>query len=167
MRRPYEDERRDEAGIALLIAVILMLLISAIGLSALQSASGEASAGGRSARKLRTFFAAESAMSVVMQRLDTSTRQYPDITAIDEQQFVQNQYGGFTQVRTGTSDNAVPQDIRLVGHTRQKGGALNVNAANTFTFGIYRTDVVATDANGGRVELQAQLSVTEGSDNYK
>ncbi|MEE9278672.1 MAG: pilus assembly PilX N-terminal domain-containing protein [Myxococcota bacterium] len=152
---------------ALLIAVILMLLISAIGLGALQSATGESSAGGRSARKLRTFFAADAGMEMVLRQLDTTQNQYPDISALDEQQFMQNQYGGFTQVRTGTADNDAPQDIRRVGRSRQEGGALNVNSANTYTFGIYRADVVATDPAGGRVELQAQLSVSEGSDNYK
>ncbi len=162
-----DDRRRNEAGMALLLAVILMLLISAIGLGALQSATGESSAGGRSARKLRTFFAAEAGMGMVLQQLDNTKNQYPDISALDEQQLVQDAYGGFTQVRTGTADNDVPQEVRRVGRSRQEGGALNVNSANTYTFGIYRADVVATDPAGGRVELQAQLSVSEGSDNYK
>ncbi len=161
----YDDRRRDEAGMALLIAVILMLLISAIGLGALQSATGESSAGGRSARKLRTFFAADAGMGIVLRQLDTTASQYPDTNPLDEQQFIQNRAGGFTQVRTGTADNDVPQPIRRVG--RSRAGALNVNSANTFSFGIYRADVVATDPAGGRVELQAQLSVSEGSDSYK
>ncbi len=167
MLLPQHARNRNEDGVALLIAVILMLMISAIGLSALQSASSESSSGGRSARKVRTFFAAEAALGIVMDRLDTTASLYPDVAAMDEQQFMQSPGGGFTKVRTGTTDNDVPQEIRLVGHSRQKGGALNVNSPNTYTFGIYRADVVATDPAGGNVELQAQLSVSEGSDNYK
>ena len=158
---------RGEAGIALLITVILLLLLSAIGLAALQSAHGEASAGGRSARKLRTFFAADGALSLVSGQLDQGNAQYPDTTALDETQFVQGRAGLYTRVRTGTSDNAVPQEIRLVGRTRREGDQLNVNAGNTFSFGIYRADVVATDPVGGRAELQAQYRVSEGADTYR
>ncbi len=117
MRKTYDDKRRNEAGMALLLAVILMLLISAIGLGALQSATGESSSGGRSMRKLRTFFAADAGMEVVLRQLDTTQNQYPDISALDDQQFMQNSYGGFTQVRTGTADNDAPQDIRRVAST--------------------------------------------------
>ncbi len=118
-RKTIDDRRPDEAGIALLITVVLLLMLSAIGLSALQSAQGEANAGGRSARKLRTFFAADSALSLVQAQLDMGNSQYPDITAVNSNQFTQNGAGLFTGVRTGTGDNAVPQDIRLVGRARR------------------------------------------------
>ncbi len=166
--RPDADSRRpDEAGIALLITVILLLMLSAIGLSALQSAQGEANAGGRSARKLRTFFAADSALSLVQEQLDISNTRYPDLTAVNDNQFIQSSAGLFTGVRTGTGDNAVPQQISFVGRARRDGDQLNINAGNTFSFGIYRTDVVATDPVGGRAELQAQYRVSEGSDTYR
>ena len=158
---------RSEAGIALLLTVILLLLLSAMGLASLQSAQGEASAGGRSARKVRTFFAADGALSLVAQQLDQGNAQYPDTTALDDIQFVQGRAGLYTGVRTGTSDNAVPQEIRLVGRSRREGDQLNVNAGNTFSFGIYRADVVATDPLGGRTELQAQYRVSEGADTYR
>ncbi len=159
--------RRDEAGLALLVTVILLLFLSAIGLGALQSAHGEAAAGGRSARKLRTFFAADSGLNLIQDRLDMGSSQYPDTTALDERQFMPNRAGLYTEVRTGTSDNAVPQEIRLVGRARREGDQLNVNAGNTFSFGIYRADVLATDPVGGRAELQAQYRVSEGADTYR
>ncbi len=169
MQYLYETEKRDQAGIALLIAVILMLMISAIGLSALQSAGGEASANGRSARKLTTFFAADSGMSVVMQQLDTTLTkaQYADSVILDDTQFMQNSMGGFTEVRTGTVDNATAQPVTRIRGIAPKGGALNVNSPNSFILGIYRADVLATDPVGGRVELQVQLAVNEGSPSYK
>ena len=137
-----------------------------MGLSALQSASGEASAGGRSLRKLRTFFAADSALRLVQEQLDMGSSQYPDITALNDPAFMGN--GNlFTEVRTGTADNAVPQEIRLVGRARRDGDQLNINAGNTFSFGLYRSDVLATDPVGGRVELQAQYRVSEGADTYR
>ena len=159
--------RPGEAGVALLITVLLMLLISAIGLSALQSAHGEASAGSRSLRKLRTLFAATSVLNLVQDQLDMSDTQYPNITALSDPQFLQNRGGLYTTVRTGTGDNSVPQDIHLVGRARREGDQLNINSGNTFSFGLYRTDAVALDAVGGRVELQAQYRVSEGSDTYR
>lgn len=156
----------NEAGLALLIAVAFLLMLSAIGLGALQSATGESSAGGRSARKLRTFFAAEAGLGMVLDRLGSSTSQYPDDNPFDIPQFMPGAGGGFTEVRTGTADNDVPYKIPRVGF-HKADGALNVNSPNSYTFGIYRADVVATDPAGGRVELQAQISVSEGSEGYK
>ncbi len=166
-RQKIAARRPGEAGLALLLSVILLLMISAIGLGALQSAQGEATAGGRTARKLRTFFAADGALSLVVEQLDVGETQYPNITAVNDTQFVQSKEGFYTQVRTGTANNAAPQEIQFVGRARREGDQLNINAGNTFSFGIYRTDVVATDPVGGRVELQAQYRVSEGTDTYR
>ena len=166
-RQKIAAHRPGEVGLALLLSVIILLLISAMGLSALQSAQGEASAGGRTARKLRTFFAADGALSLVKDQLTIGDTQYPDITALNDTQFMKSQADLYTQVRTGSTTSAVPQEIFLVGRARRDGDQLNINSSNTFTFGIYRTDVVATDPVGGRVELQAQYRVSEGADTYR
>ena len=165
--KKFELRRRDEAGIALLLSVIILLLISAVGLSALQSAQGEASAGGRTARKLRTFFAADGGLSLIKDQLTIGDTQYPNITALNDTQFLQNTANLYTQVRTGSTSSAVPQEILLVGRARRDGDQLNINSSNTFTFGIYRTEVLATDPVGGSVELQAQYRVSEGADTYR
>ena len=166
-RHTTAARRPGEAGLALLLSVIILLLISAVGLSALQSAQGEATAGGRTARKLRTFFAADGALSLVRDQLHIGDTQYPDITPLSDSQFVQSSAGFYTEVRTGTANNAAPQVIQFVGRARRDGDQLNLNTGNTFSFGIYRTDLVATDPVGGRVELQAQYRVSEGSDTYR
>ncbi len=102
-----------------------------------------------------------------MEQLDIGDTQYPDITALNDTQFVTSSEGLYTQVRTGTANNAAPQEISFVGRARREGDQLNINAGNTFSFGIYRADVLATDPVGGRVELQAQYRVSEGSDTYR
>ena len=108
-------------------------------------------------------------MTMVMQQLDTTLTkaQYASGVILDDQQFMQNSAGGFTQVRTGTVDNAAPQPVTRIRGIAPKGGALNVNSPNSFVLGIYRADVLATDPVGGRVELQVQLAVNEGSPSYK
>ena len=70
-------------------------------------------------------------------------------------------------MRTGTADSAVPQPIIRVGRTTAGGSQLNVNSANTISYGVYRVGVVATDSAGGRVQIQAQFTVPEGSQSYQ
>ena len=118
-------------------------------------------------RDLAELFAADGALSLVKDQLTIGDAQYPDITALNDTQFMKNHADLYTQVRTGSTSSAVPQEILLVGRARRDGDQLNINSSNTFTFGIYRTDVVATDPVGGRVELQAQYRVSEGADTYR
>ena len=160
---------RDEHGMALLVAVVLLLMVSAIGLAALQSAQDEASGSGRARRKTMTLYAADSALTMVEDRLNVAKSQYPDTGVINNTTFMQDQWGGATAVRTGNSENPLAQPIVRVGASSQAaaGYQLNVNASGTFSYGIYRTGVVATDQTGGAVELQAQYSVNEGASSYK
>ncbi|MCP4007806.1 MAG: hypothetical protein GY725_26790 [bacterium] len=158
---------RDQEGIALLIAVILLLMVSAIGLTALQSAQSESTGSGRSRAKVATLFAATAALEVVEQNLDQETSLYPSTAPIDLPNFMVDQFGGSTAVRTGTTDSATPQAIQLVGHTPGEGGQLNVNSANTLSYGIYRANIVATNPGGSMVELQSQYSISEGAQTYK
>ena len=72
--------------------------------------------------------------------------------------------------RTGCGrcpDLTLPQPILRVGRTSTSGSQLNVNAANTISYGVYRVSVVATDSAGGRAQLQSQLTVPEGALGYQ
>jgi Tfp pilus assembly protein PilX len=158
---------RDERGMALLIAVILLLMISAIGLTALQSAQDEASGAGRSRRKTMTLYAADAGLKLVEDRLNVTTSQYPNTAVLEQSSFMTDQWGSSTAIRTGNSENPVAQPVLRLGRARSSGFALNVNAANSIAYGIYRTGLVATDTGGGVVELQAQYSVSEGAGSYR
>ena len=54
---------------ALLIAVILLLLMSALGLAALQHSGDESAGGGRSRRKDATLYAAEAGQVMAQSRM--------------------------------------------------------------------------------------------------
>lgn len=157
------DTTRQEHddGVALLIAVVLLLMVSAIGLNALQNAQSEGSAGGRSVRKASTFYAADAVMDAVRLQLDPSGSQYvvPVSQAID----LEDSNGGLIAARTGTADNAAATPPQAVGYGTADGDQLNIGAANSYIRTIYRVDTVAQDPAGGRVELQAQFSVREGA----
>jgi Tfp pilus assembly protein PilX len=158
---------RDEAGIALLIAVVLLLMVSALGLTALQSAQDEATGSARGRRKVMTLYAADSGLRLVEDQLADSTIQYPNRNPVVNSSVMEDQWGGTTSIRTGEASNPVAQPIQRLGKGNVEGYQLNVNSAGSYTYGIYRTGLVATDNTGGVVELQAQYSVNEGADSYK
>jgi Tfp pilus assembly protein PilX len=163
----HRQSTGDERGVALLIAVVLLLMVSALGLTALQSAQDEATGSARGRRKTMTLYAADSGLKLVEQQLAASSTQYPNRNAITSSSVMQDQWGASTSIRTGEAENPVPQAIQRVGKANVEGFQLNVNSSGSFSYGIYRTGMVATDNTGGVVELQAQYSVNEGADSYK
>lgn len=164
MRR---QSAQDQHGVALLIAVVLLLMVSALGLTALQSAQDEATGSARGRRKTMTLYAADSGLKLVEDQLASAISQYPNRNPVTSSSVLQDQWGGTTAIRTGESENPVAQAIQRVSKGNVEGFQLNVNSAGSFSYGVYRTGLVATDNTGGVVELQAQYSVNEGSESYK
>ena len=148
---------KDEQGIALLISVILMLLISAIGIAALQHARQESSGSGRSRHHTKNLHAADGVLQLVVQQLaeeNPANRQLP----LDFANFIQDPLSGFwTSAQTGTDATAPAQPIRNCGNFTRSGDALG-----QFPRNIYCVDVLASDG-GGRVGLQAQYAVLDAS----
>jgi Tfp pilus assembly protein PilX len=169
MRQGQAGNQRtsDQHGVALLIAVVLLLMISALGLTALQSAQDEATGSARGRRKTMTLYAADSGLKLVEDQLSDSTIQYPNRNPVTTSSVMEDQWGGTTAIRTGEASNPVAQPIDRVGKGNVEGFSLSMNSAGSFSYGIYRTGIVATDNTGGVVELQAQYSVNEGTDSYK
>ncbi len=84
---------KDEKGIALLISVILMLLISAIGIAALQHAREESSGSGRSRHHTKNLHAADGMLQLVVQQLaaeNPASREAP----VDFANFIQDPLSG-------------------------------------------------------------------------
>ncbi len=154
---------REEQGVALLIAVILMLLISAIGIAALQHARQEAMGSGRSRHHTRNLHAADGVLQLVVQQLGADNpinRQVP----IDFANFIQDPVSGvWTSGMTGTIDSPTAEPIRHCGNSTRSGDALG-----QFPRNIYCVNVLATDG-AGRVGLQAQYAVLDpsGGGNYR
>ena len=163
MNRFHLIKLREERGVALLIAVIMLLLISAIGIAALQHAREESTGGGRSRHHTRNLHAADGVLSLVVQQLaaeNPQNRQLP----VDFANFIQDPTSGvWTRGRTGTPDNPAAQPIRHCGNATRSGDALG-----QFPRNIYCVNVLASDT-GGRVGLQAQYAVLDpsGGGNYR
>ncbi len=163
MRPMNSIQMRDQSGVALLISVILMLLISAIGIAALQHAKQESSASGRARHHTRNLHAADGVLQIVVQQLtadNPANRQLP----IDFANFIQDPISGFwTSAKTGTDQAAPAEQIRHCGNATRSGDALG-----QFPRNIYCVNVLASDG-GGRVGLQAQYAVLDpsGGGNYR
>ena len=99
MRIVSQSPLRDEQGIALLIAIVLLLLISGVGVTALQHAQSENVAGSSSRRKLGTLYAADSLLQLVTLQLVGGQTQFPNTAALDQPDFIANRAGVYTSAR--------------------------------------------------------------------
>ncbi len=158
---------RDESGMALLVAVVLLLLMSALGLTALQHAQNESAASGRARRKDATLYAAEAGLALVQERLlsNWGTTTLAPFT-IDEASLVRDGFDNPIAVRSGRPENATPQVIAPAsggGAAPPDGYMLNLGSQGAQKFVPIRADIVATDQANGMVHLQAQYRVHEGS----
>jgi Tfp pilus assembly protein PilX len=157
---------RDERGAALLIAIVLLLLMSALGITALQHAQDEASASGRSRRKDATLYAGEAGLAMVQSNLlsNYNGATMPSFT-INEPAIVNDAYGNPIAVRSGRPENAVPEAIGGTGvgiAEAPDGFLINLGNQSAQAFSAVRADIVATDAGNGTVHLQAQYRLHEG-----
>ena len=69
MASPPSHLVQSQQGIALVITVLLLLMISALGLAALRHAGDESTIAASSRRKLAVVYAADAAMNMMAERL--------------------------------------------------------------------------------------------------
>ena len=108
-------ELQGERGIALLMAVVMLLLISAIGVSSLQHAQQEATGGGRSRHHARTLHAADGLLQVVIQQLaqdNPENRQSP----VSYTNFIQDAAGFWMAAQTGLPGSTVAAPLNHGGN---------------------------------------------------
>jgi len=165
---------RDERGMALLIAVIVLLLMSALGLAALQHAGDEASGSGSSRRKDATLYAAESGLTMLQVKLLNSywgSAAMAPVT-LDEDTLVEDGHGNPIAVHSGAPANGTIPVAQLVPDPAAAAAAkaehpngymLNIGNQGAQSFKPVRADVTALDVAQGMVHLQSQFRVHEGS----
>jgi Tfp pilus assembly protein PilX len=166
MKHPIVRDLRDESGIALLVAVMLMLMVSAVALSALDRARQENLGSTAGRRKVATLIAADAGLRLVEDQLINGAGSTPDTAPIADTAFISFGNGLATSFRTGEIGSSAALPILKVGSTVKEGGQLNVGGAGTFSYGVYRAGVVASDPGGASVQLNAQWVVLDGSAGY-
>ena len=80
MRPRSSNTLRDESGMALIIAVLILVVVSAIGLASIDHAGAEAQESGAARRTMITFHAADAGIQFGISRL---VQDPPDLTAYD------------------------------------------------------------------------------------
>lgn len=158
---------RNEHGIALIVTVLLLMMISAIGVAALRHAGDESAISASSRRKIAVVYAADAAMNVLAERLlsgNPSSSQF--LAPMIDPSLMTNEAGLPIAVRSGTVDSTVPQPIVRVGSAPGGGSQLNIGSSGTQSYGVYRTSIVAGDSGGAQTQIQAQFRIPEGSSGY-
>ncbi len=159
---------RDERGAALLISVVLLLLMSALGITALQHAQDEASASGRSRRKDATLYAAEAGLAQAQSIMLAGTSAPGGIApfTINAPALVSDGHGNPIAVRSGRPTNPVPESIDGNGSGLGETPDGYQLGAGAPVFHAVRADIVATDSGNGTVHLQAQYRLYGGPKEY-
>jgi len=172
--RSFARDLRDESGMALLIAVIVLLLMSALALSSLEHAGSEAMGSGSARRKDATLYAAESGQAIMRKRLeDFSISQSVSTKPISyyNASAVTDGLGNPIEVSTGKPENgglpAAPVALGPVAGSKakaRKGDDMRIGGHNSTGGAMpWQSDVTARDAGNGLVHVQIQYAVDESS----
>jgi hypothetical protein len=175
MTRPsvthFGRQARDESGIALIVAVILLLLMSALGLNALRHSGSEASESSRARRKDSTFYGAEAGLHLAQIRLldGWGGTGLPSVM-INEAAITTDAFGNDISARTSAGDftnqSAVLIEASAPKGDRQNGFKQNIGSSDAQHFVPCRVGIVAQDTSQGMVFLQAQYKVHLQSGGY-
>jgi hypothetical protein len=139
--------RKREQGIALVTAVLLLLLVAATAISAIDFSGRELQAGGRARASMRTLYAADAGVQYALQRVQPPT----DLTS-----FTINVNSELT-VESRERSQGSPQPIGEAGVGEPPDGYA-INVGSGFVSEVYDINVTATGANGATSELEAKLS---------
>ncbi len=161
MRSIQLSKPTAEDGIAVLIAVILVLMISALAITTLQHSSQEAQSSGRARHQLRHLHAADGLLEVAVWQL-IADEPFINQAAIDYTEFIQDPHSEvWTSVRTGTLDAPAGQDIQKNGGGQPRDGYSLDGPIRYFSYTVNVTASDENNATGGRLGLQAQYSVLD------
>ena len=173
----------EESGVALILTVLIlllflgqgmsvswmilglvMLLVSAIGVSALNRAGDEKAISTASRRQIANLAAADAGLRVVRAKLESvagsSAALNQSIEIDDTSMFLDPHSNLPTHIRTGTIGGGVDTIEQLGTGGIEAGDELSVGANQASTRrAVYRVNITATDPSGGNTQVQAQFSV--------
>lgn len=163
MNRRSKAIPKGQDGIAVLVAITLLLLISTLVVTSLQHASQEAQGGGRARHQTRHLHAADGLLQVVVAQLSSGNPTNKQ-AAINYNNFIQDPHSQvWTSVMTGLPEAGVSQDISKHGEGRAREGDQINGSIRYFSYSVNVTATDFTNTSGGRVGLQAQYAVLDQS----
>ncbi len=150
---------RDERGVALILAVLLLLLVSGVGIAAIEHSGQESAAAGSRRRTATTFYAADAAIQYATNQLSRSP------AVLDAFQLT---LADGTTIRSGPRSAAAAEPLTALGTGPPPDGAcINLGGA-CFRSDLYRATVSALGPATGAAELEGQYSVVQaGTGGYR
>ncbi len=146
-------KRSDEAGIALLIAVMMLLMVSAIGLAAIDRAGSQAQVAGHARRTTTTFYAADAGVEYARQRV---FERPPNLES-----FQVTLDDGQTSFRSGTRTDTSAQDVTPPDSGPPPDGfSINVGGAGAFVSQNTTFSVTAAGPGNSAIELESRVAQT-------
>lgn len=141
------DRSRREGGVALLVTALILILISGVGISAIDRASQEALGGGRSRATTRSLYAADAGIEIALSHLSDSP---PLLDPLDLP------VGVFT-VQSRTRSESTPQQIEDGGFGPPPDG-YEINVGSGYFNELYVLTVTAASPAGSSSEIEAKLA---------
>ena len=144
---------RDESGMALLVAVMLLLLISAIGVSAIEHSGSASQTVGHSRRNTTTFYAADAGIQFGRTRVfQNPPNLSPFQVALDDGTAFRsgNDPGGTPSASTPPDTGAPPE-----------GFSINVGTGTGFVSENTTFNITA-NLDTSEVELETRVAQTRG-----
>jgi hypothetical protein len=147
--------RRDESGLALLVTILVMVLVSGVALAAMSNSREEMMAGGRSRSVIRSLFAAEAGVQFAERRL---------LPPRDLNSFSLT-VGGMT-VESRERDQGSPQPISTGGIGKPPDG-YSINIGAGFVNEIFEVNSTAANSRLPTTALEVRLGLlTPNAGNY-
>ena len=137
---------KSDAGFALVTAMVVMLLVSAVVSNLIGYSSEEAQTSARSRASLKNVYAADSGIQLSLQRLQLPR----DLTAFSYQ------LADTTLVESRSRSDALPQPISAAGIGPPPDG-YSINIGGGFVNELFLLNVTAEAPNNGVAELEAKL----------
>ncbi len=139
--------RKGSAGFALMTAIVLLILLSAVVMNLIDYSGEEASSSARSRSTVENLYAADAGIQLSLQRVQLPR----DLTA-----FSYSLANG-TLVESRSRNDAGPMPIAAAGIGAPPDG-YSINVGGGFLSELFLLNVTASAANNGVAELEAKLA---------
>jgi len=148
MNSSIERRVKRQAGAALLITSLILVLVSMLALSAIVHSEQEATGGARSRSSTRAFYGADAGVDLALGRLEQSP---PNLNSFDID------LADGTNIQSRSRAETSPQVLSQVGTGETKEGwSVNVGTGAGYVTKVYEINVTAS-SGGSTVEVESRL----------
>jgi type II secretory pathway component PulK len=142
------NQRKREEGVALITAVLILIIVATVAVSALKGSEEELRAGGRSRSAMTSFYAAEAGIDYAENRV----RPPRDLTAFN---FT---LSDGTTVQSRKREESAPQDIADEGLGNPPPG-YSINIGSGFQNELFNLNVTASRPSTPTSEIEVKMGI--------